>query len=179
MNERANRWNIRLASPEDIPHLRALEDEAGMRFSGLELIDEALDPNFPLDEMARLIDLRQVWIGCVNGERAGFVIASVREMGAYLDELHVLTAYGRRGFGGRLLAHACEWARSYGHASITLSTFRDVPWNAPFYRKHGFRDLQATEWTPGMRAILWREAEHGLRIDARLFMRRDLSLSRP
>jgi hypothetical protein len=55
-----------------------------------------------------------------------------------------------------------------------LSTFRDVPWNGPFYRKHGFRDLQPAEWTPGMRAIREKEAQHGLRVEARVFMRRDL-----
>jgi len=39
-----------------------------------------------------------------------------------------------------------------GCAAVTHSTFRDVPWNGLFYRKHGFRDLQPSEWTPGMRA---------------------------
>jgi catechol 2,3-dioxygenase-like lactoylglutathione lyase family enzyme len=57
---------------------------------------------------------------------------------------------------------------------VTLSTFRDVPWNGPFYRKHGFRELQPAEWTPGMRAIREKEAHHGLRVHARAFMRLDL-----
>jgi hypothetical protein len=48
-------------------------------------------------------------------------------------------------------------------------------WNAPFYRKQGFRSLQPAEWTPGMRAIREREARHGLRVEARVFMRRELS----
>ena len=56
--------------------------------------------------------------------------------------------------------------------AVTLSTFRDVPWNGPFYRKHGFRDLQPAEWTPGMRAIREKESQHGLCV-ARVFMGRE------
>ena len=59
-------------------------------------------------------------------------------------------------------------------AAVTLSTFRDVPWNGPFYRRHGFADLPAAAWTPGMRAIHEQEGRHGLRTDVRVFMERDL-----
>jgi hypothetical protein len=57
---------------------------------------------------------------------------------------------------------------------VTLSTFRDVPWNGPFYRKRGFQDLSAADWTTDMLAIREREAQHGLRVEARVFMRRVL-----
>ena len=59
---------------------------------------------------------------------------------------------------------------------LTLSTFRDVPWNGPFYSKIGFRTLQPSEWTSGMRAIREDETQHGLRAEARLSMRRELEL---
>jgi hypothetical protein len=62
---------------------------------------------------------------------------------------------------------------------VTLSTFRDVPWNGPFYRNHGFRDLEPAEWTPGMRAIREKEAQQGLRVEARVFMRRELGGATP
>jgi GNAT superfamily N-acetyltransferase len=88
--------------------------------------------------------------------------------------MDVLPAYGRRGLGGRLLEAVCDWARAHGYPAVTLSTFRDVPWNGPFYRRHGFRDLRPAEWTPGMQAIREKEARHGLRVEARVFMRRDL-----
>ena len=60
---------------------------------------------------------------------------------------------------------------------MTLSTFRDVAWNGPFYRKHGFVDLAPAAWTPGMRSIREKEARHGLRTEVRVFMRRDLDAS--
>jgi CubicO group peptidase (beta-lactamase class C family) len=84
-------------------------------------------------------------------------------------------AHGRRGLGSRLLAQVCAWTQAQGLQAVTLSTFRDLAWNGPFYRRRGFRDLDPAEWTPGMRTIRDREVQHGLRVDQRVFMRRELS----
>jgi GNAT superfamily N-acetyltransferase len=42
------------------------------------------------------------------------------------------------GIGRRLVAAVCEWASRRGWSRVTLTTFRDVPWNMPFYTRHGF-----------------------------------------
>ncbi|MDT7553080.1 MAG: 4-diphosphocytidyl-2-C-methyl-D-erythritol kinase, partial [Pseudonocardiales bacterium] len=157
-------------------------DLAGTRFAGLDLIDESLDVPFPQDVLARLIDAGQVWVACDAADTAvGVVIASVREGVVYVEEIDVLAEHGRRGLGGRMLDAVCAWAQERGYPAVTLSTFRDVPWNGPFYRKHGFVDLAPAAWTAGMRVIREQEAHHGLRTDVRVFMRRDLeaSSSRP
>jgi GNAT superfamily N-acetyltransferase len=104
----------------------------------------------------------------------GAVIASVREGAVYIEEIDVLPAHGRRGLGGRLLEHVCAWAARAGFAEVTLSTFRDLAWNGPFYRKHGFVDIEPAAWTPGMHAIRDKEIAHGLRVEARVFMHRRL-----
>ena len=175
MDQPADPYQIRLARPDEVPRLRAIEDEAGMSFAGLGLIDEALDVSFPLDELARVVGKGQVWVGCLEDDLpVGMVIASVREGAVYIEEMDVLPGHGRRGLGGRLLEGVWGWAQAQGHAAVTLSTFRDVPWNGPFYRKPGFRDLPPAEWTPSMRAIREQEAQHGLAIEARVFMRREL-----
>lgn len=114
-----------------------------------------------------------------GGLPVGMVIASVREEAVYIGETDVLPAHGRHGLGARLLSRACAWAREQGYTAVTLSTVRDVPWNGPFYRKHGFRDLQPAERTPSMRAIREKEAQHGLRVEARVFMRLELTRRSP
>jgi GNAT superfamily N-acetyltransferase len=175
MDQQPDSYRIRLARPDEVPRLRAIEDQAGTLFLGLGLIDEALDVAFPLYDLARLVAIEQVWVACPDNDiPVGVVIASVRDGAAYIEEMDVLPAHGRRGLGARLLACVCAWAEAQSHAAVTLSTFRDVPWNGPFYRKHGFRDLLPSEWTPGMRAIREKEARHGLSVEARVFMRREL-----
>ncbi|MCE3551786.1 GNAT family N-acetyltransferase [Pseudonocardia sp. RS11V-5] len=168
-------YRIRPARPAEIGRLREIEDEAGTMFGGLGLIDEARDVSFPWEELRRLVDDEQVWVAVDAADRpVGMVIASVRDHVAYVEEMDVLPEHGRRGLGSRLLARVADWAQERGYVAVTLSTFRDVPWNGPFYRRHGFRDLCPDEWSPGMGAIRDAEARHGLRVDARVFMRCDL-----
>ena len=167
---------IRPARPDEVGRLREIEDIAGTVFSGLGLIDEELDRSFPLEDLSRLISIGQAWAACTTDDiPVGMVLASVRDGDVYVEEMDVLPTHGRQGLGTRLLAFVCAWASSQGHAAVTLSTFRDLPWNGPFYRKRGFRELRPSEWTPGMRAIREREARHGLRVAARVFMRREVA----
>ena len=180
MDSPIDAYRIRQARPDEIGRVREIEDEAGAIFYGTGLIDESRDVSFPLDDLVHLVDMGQVWVACDEDDvPVGMVIASVREGAAYVEEMDVMPSYGRRGLGTLLLTTACEWAQSNGHAGITLSTFRDVAWNGPFYRKNGFRDLEPAEWTPGMVRIREQEAGHGLRVEARVFMRRDLNGGRP
>ena len=174
MNDPNGSYSVRVARADEVPRIAEIENEAGAIFSGLGLIDEALDVSFPLEDLHRLVGMRQVWVACLDEAPVGMVIASVREGTAYVEEMDVLPAYGRRGLGARLLGSVCDWARARGYAAVTLSTFRDVPWNGPFYRKQGFVDLPQAIWTPWMVAIRDQEARHGLQVAARVFMRRPL-----
>ncbi len=181
MNQRPDSYRIRLARPDEVLRVHEIEDQAGRMFLGLGLIDdETKDLTFPLGDLARLVAMGQVWVGCLQGDvPVGMVIASVREGTVYIEEIDVVPEHGRRGLGTRLLARVCAWAQEMAYPAVTLATFRDVPWNAPFYRKHGFRDLEPAEWTPGMRAIHEKEVRHGLRVEARVFMRREVSAAEP
>ena len=168
-------YQIRVARLDEFNRVREIEDEAGDRFSGLGLNDDSMDSSFPLDDLRRLLSMGQVWVACRDDDvPVGMVIASVREGAGYVEELDVVPAHGRRGLGTRLLAHVCMWAQAQGCTDVALSTFRDVPWNAPFYRKRGFRELSPTEWTAGMLAIREVEAKNGLAVDDRVFMRLEL-----
>jgi len=58
--------------------------------------------------------------------------------------------------------------------ALTLTTFAQVPWNAPYYARCGFRILGDAEVTPGLRAIRRQEAEMSMDRWPRVCMRRDL-----
>jgi len=139
MNDPNGSYSVRVARADEVPRIAEIENEAGAIFSGLGLIDEALDVSFPLEDLHRLVGMRQVWVACLDEAPVGMVIASVRDGTAYVEEMDVLPAHGRRGLGARLLGSVCDWARARGYAAVTLSTFRDVPWNGPFFWKAGLR----------------------------------------
>jgi hypothetical protein len=64
-----------------------------------------------------------------------------------------------------------EPARDLGLNALTLTTFRDVPWNAPFYARFGFETLAPGELDPRLEAILRAEIAHGIPGDRRCAMR--------
>jgi len=35
----------------------------------------------------------------------------------------------------------CDWAKAHDYDEITLATYRDVPWNGPFYTSEGFVEV--------------------------------------
>jgi len=175
MSELDGEYHVRLARPDEVGRLREIEDEAGERFDGLDIFDPSLSSSFSLDEMFRLAKLNQVWVACDSNDKpVGMIVASIRCGNGYIEELDVLPEHGRRGLGVRLLDQVCQWAREKGCVAVDLSTFRDVPWNGPFYRKNGFRDLSMEEWTAEMALIRELETKQGLVPDARVFMRRSL-----
>ena len=59
------------------------------------------------------------------------------------------------------------------YPAITLTTYADVPWNAPYYARRGF--VEISEFGPGLRAEREREQQLGLdEVGPRVVMRRDL-----
>ena len=80
----------------------------------------------------------------------------------HVEQLSVDPGNARRGLGRALLDHAAEQAAAAGVPALTLTTFADVPWNAPYYVRCGFRVLEDGEVTAGLRGIQQREASFGI-----------------
>ncbi|WP_067476004.1 GNAT family N-acetyltransferase [Actinomadura hibisca] len=81
---------------------------------------------------------------------------------AHLEQIAVRADLVGRGIGGRLLRAVVERAAAAGLPGVSLLTFRDVPWNGPWYAAHGFAELPADRWGPGLRAHWDEEIHSGL-----------------
>ena len=68
-----------------------------------------------------------------------------------------------------------KWARRREFPSITLTTFRHLPWNGPFYRRLGFEELSDAALTKELAEQLECEAAEGLDRSKRVAMRLDLT----
>lgn len=75
-----------------------------------------------------------------SGAPVGFVHVLDEDGFAHLEQLSVLPERGRRGYGRALVEAAKSKARHRGHKRMTLRTYADVPWNAPFYARAGFTE---------------------------------------
>lgn len=90
----------------------------------------------------------------------GFVHVLDADGHAHLEQLSVLPSAGRRGYGRRLVGAALDAARDRGYSRMTLRTYAEIPWNAPFYSSCGF--LESIPETPFQRALVDTEASLGL-----------------
>ena len=65
----------------------------------------------------------------------------------------------------------CTWAESKGYQAVTLTTFRDVPFNMPFYARLGFHVIVPEEFSPALRSVIEDETRRGLDPRRRVAMR--------
>jgi GNAT superfamily N-acetyltransferase len=144
---------IRLAEPADLVTLPALESSADTLFT----VAGYGRPPGP----ASVDELQSALVVLVAGRPPQGFLWLVEVAGcAHLEGVSVALTAMKRGLGGALLEAACDWAWAAGFDTMTLTTFADVPWNAPFYAKRGFVELP--DPGPELRAVRRREQVGGL-----------------
>ena len=157
---------IRPARVEEFGALRAIEFEADRLFETVGIgpfVNDDAEDHTGQAELVLVVDDPPI----------GFVVVELVDGDAHIWQLSVHPDHGRRGLGTALVAAAVEWARGRGLEAMTLTTFRDVPWNAPFYASLGFVVIE--DLTPGLAAI--RDHERAVGDDdlgPRVAMRLDL-----
>lgn len=116
-----------------------------------------------------------LWVvEAADGRIVGFLSAAVAGSQLHVQELSVSRQAQGQGLGRQLLQAAIEYARQQGLLAVTLTTFRELPWNEPFYRRLGFATLAAQQIDPRLQQLLDEEAAHGLPRHRRCAMRLDV-----
>lgn len=161
---------VRPTRPGDVTALPAIERAAGERFRDYPELawlaeGEVISAEQHLDYAERGLS----WLALANDQPVGFILAELHVSSLFIVELSVHLDWQGKGIGRRLIACVADQARIRGLASLTLTTFRDVPWNAPFYARLGFEMI--TTLTPELREKREEETAHGLAYDARCAMR--------
>ena len=167
---------IRPARAEDAEALPAIEQSAGLAFRTIEELAWLADgDNVSVERHRALIAGGACWVAAdEEGRPVGFLSAGIEDDALHIWELDVRLDRQEQGIGRALLERAVADARRRGLGAVTLTTFRAVAWNAPFYRKAGFRILEGAEIDARLASLLGDEAEHGMASDQRCAMRLDL-----
>ncbi len=167
---------IRFARPDEAEQLRAVERDAGERFRSVGLAEIA--DNEPTSEAFLAAISRHGIALCAVDEvdrPVGFLLAGRLDEAFHVYELSVATAWGGRGIGKRLISSIAEEARAREASSLTLATFRDVPWNRPYYERLGFVEVLPDDWTPAFHLLHAAERLSGLPVERRVFMRKEIA----
>lgn len=163
---------VRRSREDDLAKLAAVEHQASQLFAGTPHAYLCGAPTLARDILERQHRAGAVWVAVDEGdEPVGFAVAGELGAEAYLYELDVDPTQGRKGLGRALMGAMLGWARATGHETLTLATFSDLPWNAPFYARLGFVVIPDAELTPEMIETRRHEAKAGFLVDRRVFMR--------
>jgi len=166
---------IERADPSQVEALCAIERKAVQLFRGHTAWPSYSAMSIPPLLLLQAISRGLVWVALdQSAAPLGFVWLDTQAGGIAIGiaEINVLPEHGRRGIGAALLEQACAWARASGYRRVDLGTLADVPWNAPFYAKHGFSVVDKDD--PTFAYARQRDRENEFPDRLRVFMSRSL-----
>ncbi|MFK4822633.1 GNAT family N-acetyltransferase [Ochrobactrum quorumnocens] len=165
---------IRFAKEYDATVLPEIERSSGEIFRQVSALKWVADDNVQSEEHHRTL--------IANGiafvvERKGSGIVGFLNAEPIDDALHIWQVavhadHQGRGLGRRLMEATQQFAIDKGNNALTLTTFRNVPWNELFYQRLGFNTLSCEELSPWLRGVLDAEARAGLPMASRCAMRK-------
>ena len=168
-----------LAQPEHLNDLPHIEQQAASLFRGWNVPDSVIGDTTPLEEFQAAQAAGLLWVVLSPQlHPVGFALVERDGTWLHLEEIDVHPLHGRRGIGAALVETVCAWARDCGSAQVTLTTYRDIPWNGPFYARLGFKILSVDELTPKLRERVEDEAARGWDMHRRVVMCKALSPSK-
>ncbi len=156
----ATTFDIRLGREEDLAAIPVVEIAAAKLFPA----DRLPDPEETLSYQALVaaLDNGLLWVAQSGTLTVGFAVATTIGDILHLEEIAVSPDFGRRGIGTALLQRVSDEAQKRKLASVTLTTFEDLPWNALFYEREGFQKLSPEKTGERLQYILDAEQRAGL-----------------
>ena len=166
---------IRLARPDDLPPLGAIEISAAQRFLDTPMAFAAGHPATPLEALETALARRALWVATdADDAPQGFVMCEAVHGWFHILEMSVTMGAQGTGRGAALLATVAAAAPSRGCNRLSLTTDRDIAFNGPWYRRHDFVEIAAIDAPDWLAAMPAREAASGLDAARRAIMVRRL-----
>lgn len=168
-------YSIRLAKDIDIPLLADIEMDAGevLRDYGLDAVAD-----LPVDPHGYIEDFKapnSIFVAVDDQDTpVGFALLMVKDNQAHLKELSVHRDHMKQGLGKKLIAAVENQSVEQGFKEITLTTYRDISFNAPLYKKLGFEVFTPEGSWPELMAIREDEKQRGLDAKPRVAMIKQL-----
>ena len=159
----------------DASMLREIERLAGARFRDVGLPAVADHEPASIETLVRYAEHGRSWVATgASDVPIGYVLVDVVDGSAHIAQVSVRPDHQGTGVGRALVDRVRRWAIDHDLPAVTLTTFTDIPWNAPLYRHLGFRVLREDEIGPELRSLRDEETAHGLEPATRVCMRLDV-----
>jgi GNAT superfamily N-acetyltransferase len=164
-------YSIRPGRADELPTVQEIERRAARRLASVGLPAAVDLPIHPMEELREDCNHGRLLVAADEEDRAvGFALFDLHEDEAYLREVDVVPEHAGRGLGRRLIQAVIAKARDARLPRLTLTTFRDVPFNAPFYARLGFKTIDEIHASPRLARIREEERRNGCDIAPRVAM---------
>jgi GNAT superfamily N-acetyltransferase len=166
---------IRPPRHDELEALRRIERDAGRAFAEIGMPEIAADEPRSVAELEAFRADGRALVAVDDRDRpVAYLLSAVVDGCAHVEQVSVASAHAGRGLGAALVEHLAGTARAEGRPALTLTAFREVPWNAPYYRRLGFEVVEPDEQGPQLAALVERELEAIPGDAPRVAMRRSL-----
>jgi GNAT superfamily N-acetyltransferase len=154
---------IRSTRPSDLRVIQRIELAAGELFRDIGMPDIADHPVPAVEILTSYHRAGHAWVAVDGHDRpVAFILIKRVDDAAHIEQVSVHPAHAHRRVGRDLIEHVDGWAARRGLPALTLTTFREVPWNGPYYQRLGFVTLASSDQRPELAALMAEEAMHGL-----------------
>lgn len=165
-------FDIREVRETEIADLPAIEADAAEAFREIGLGFIADQPPMTAAQYGEIAADGAVLIAVSeSGDLLGFAALGRIDGQAWLKEMSVRREQAGQGIGQALLSAASRWAGDNGFEFLLLTTFVGVPFNGPFYRRAGFREVDPDPRWPQLAKIRKAERQSGIEVRPRIAMK--------
>ena len=130
---------IRLATQHDFKYLPEIEKDAAKAYK--KFVND-FDEDAPVTGVSFYENLKLssvIFVAEISNHIIGFIIGYELDKQAYIHEISVQQNHSGKGIGSGLLNAFIQWSADNNYQNIILTTFKDIPFNMPFYQKIGFK----------------------------------------
>lgn len=163
---------IRLASADEIHKVAPVEQAAAEMFREIGMIDVADDAPIAEKVLLAAIEDQRLWVAVEYGVLKAYLLGTFLPKSLHIDQVTVHPDAARRGLGALMIESVSADPRAKKLGMLTLTSFANVPWNAPYYERIGFLDIAESDWPEGIAEKVAFEQEHGLCNYPRVVMQR-------
>lgn len=165
---------IRLASADEIHKIAPLEKAAAEAFRRIGM--DAIADDAPIADsiLMQAVQDQRLWVAVEYGVLKAYLLGDFLPHSLHIDQVTVHPDASRRGLGALMIESVSADPRSKERGFITLTSFANVPWNAPYYERIGFLDIAESDWPEGVSEKVAEEQQHGLAAWPRVVMQREI-----
>jgi GNAT superfamily N-acetyltransferase len=166
---------VRLARADEVHRLSDIERDAGDLFRAVPGFEWIADHGVrAFEDWLPLIARDSCWVAVDDrdDQPIGFLAGRLHGRDLFIEEVSVVGSWQRRGIGSALMSAAEGRVRASGLRAVTLTTFVDIPWNAPAYERRGYAVIPDDDLPSYLADIRAQEDESGLQIEPRCAMER-------